>query len=116
MLQRDAVAVWDVGESSSLDADTNTFTALVTRLECNSGVTGDVNDPDIERTDDRVVITFTVRPKEAAAADCQGNDQVPYEVEIPEPLGNRELVDGACTSTEANSTIFCQPDGVRYAP
>ena len=116
VLKRDAIAVWDLGGNSTLNADTTTFTALVTRLDCSSGVTGDVNDPDIELADDHVVITFTVSPSEAAVADCQGNDQVPYDVEIPEPLGSRELVDGACTSTEANSTVFCRPDGVRYAP
>ena len=89
-----AAATWDLGPGQALDVDSVTFTALVTRDDCNSGVTGDVNDPVIELSDQKVVITFTVSPGEASEATCQGNDHVPYEVVLPEMLGNRELVDG----------------------
>lgn len=89
-----ATATWDLGPGQSLDVDTTTFTALVTRVGCNSGVTGDVNDPVIDVSDHEVVITFTVSPGEPSEATCPSNEYVPYEVELPEMLGDRELVDG----------------------
>jgi hypothetical protein len=112
---RDAAATWRLAPSQTLDANTTTFSALVTRLGCNSGVTGDVNNPDIELTDDQVVITFTVSPGEPSSAACQGNNQVAYTVELPEGLGDRALVDGECASS-ATGTEPCHPDGVRYTP
>lgn len=116
MVGGEAAATWDLAPEQTLDANTTTFTAMVTRLSCNSGVTGDPNDPAIEITEDQIVITFTVSPGEPSSADCQGNDQVSQEVELPEVLGDRELVDGACASSEVSSTEPCQPSGVRYAP
>ena len=112
----EAAATWDLAPDQTLDVDTTTFTALVTRLGCNSGVTGDVNEPDIEAADGEVVITFTVSPGEPSSATCQGNNQVAYEVQLPEALADRKLVDGECASTKANSTEPCQPNGVRYTP
>lgn len=89
------------------------LTALVTRLDCDSGVTGTVNDPDIELADDEVLLTFTVTPGDPAGGGCQGNDEVACQVQLPEALGDRALVDGACASTRAGDTASCQPGGVR---
>lgn len=112
----EAAATWDFTKGQTPDSDTTAFTVEVTRLGCNSGETGTVNDPDIEMTDTQVVITFTVSPGEPRSADCQGNNAVSYDVELPEALGERELVDGGCASTEATSTAPCQRSGVRYTP
>lgn len=112
----EAAAVWDVAPEQSLDANTTTFTALVHRVGCNSGVTGDVNDPAIEAGDDQLVITFTVSPGEPASADCPGNEPVAYEVELPEALGDRELIDGECAPIGPNNNADCDPDGVRHTP
>lgn len=112
----EAVATWDLVEDQTPDSATTAFTVDVTRLGCNSGETGTVNDPNIEMSDTQVVITFTVSPGEPSSADCQGNNAVSYDVELPEALGERELVDGGCASTEATSTAPCQPSGVRYTP
>lgn len=116
LFNRNAAATWDLAPGQTLAADTTTFTALVTRSGCNSGVTGDVNEPDIELTEAEVVITFAVSPGQPSAATCQGNNQVSYEVELPEAIGDRELVDGECSSAEANDTEPCRPDDVRYTP
>ena len=112
----EAVATWDLTQETTTDSATTAFTVAVTRLGCNSGQTGTTNDPDIEMTDTQVVITFTVSPGEPSSADCQGNNAVSYDVELPEALGERELVDGGCASTEATSTAPCQPSDVRYTP
>jgi heat shock protein HslJ len=112
-----AAAVWTVAPDQDLNAEASEITVLVTRLGCNSGVTGGVAEPDVRLEDDRVVLTFTVRPGEPSAADCPGNNQVPYAVDLREPIGNRQLVDGQCLPEgEAAGTSFCQPDGVRYSP
>ena len=108
-----AVATWQPAPGQALEDDTASFTALVTRLDCNSGVTGKVNDPRIEESDATITITFTVRPSKAGAGDCQGNDAVPHEVQLSSPLGGRTLVDGACASAEAGETAECTPDGTR---
>lgn len=76
-----------------------------------------VTEPDVQLEDDKVVLTFAVEPAVPSGGDCQGNDQVPYEVELPEPLGDQKLIDGQCASkAEASGTSYCQPDGVRYQP
>ena len=112
----EAVATWELTEGQVFGADSTAFTVDVTRLGCNSGETGTVNGPDIEMTDTQVVITFTVSPGEPGAATCQGNKAVSYGVELPEKIGERELIDGGCAATEAASTATCQRSGVRYKP
>lgn len=94
VFNREAAATWDPAPDQTLDANTTTFTALVERLGCNSGVTGEGDDPAIEVTDDQVVVTFTVSPGEPSSATCPSNAQVAAEVELPEALGDRDLVDG----------------------
>ncbi|MEJ5868498.1 hypothetical protein WDV85_12205 [Pseudokineococcus sp. 5B2Z-1] len=107
------MATWVVAPGQALEGNAASFTALVTRLGCNSGVTGEVDPPRIEETDDVVTITFTVTPGPPEAADCPSNDAVPYEVELGSPLRGRLLVDGACETTEASTTTGCDPDGTR---
>jgi hypothetical protein len=79
-------------------------------------VTGTVNPPEVRMTADKFVITFTVSPGPPQSANCQGNPGVPYVVELPEPLGARALVDGACDAAEAARTAFCESGGNRQSP
>lgn len=113
---RAAGAVWSLQAPNQLGADTTTFAVLVRRVGCNNGVTGEVQEPDIQVEDTKITISFAVLP-EQTTADCLGNDEVPYEVALPGPLGDRQLIDGQCAEgAEGSGTIFCRPDGVRYAP
>lgn len=110
-----AGAVWGLAPDQRVDAETTRLSVLVSRVGCNSGVTGEVQEPDVRMDADDVEITFLVRPGEPSAADCQGNVEVPYEVVLPEPLGDRRLVDGQCASGgDAGGTLWCDPDGVRW--
>lgn len=106
-------AVWEVdpADRASLSRVTS-FTALVTRLGCSSGVTGRVLRPGVVVTDTEVVVTFTVAAN-PVGGECPGNDQVPYEVVVGEPIGDRVLVDGACLEDDAGSTSFCEDGGIR---
>ena len=111
-----APATWTVRAAHQIGPGTTSFTALVTRLGCNNGVTGQVHEPAVTVEDEKVVVTFAVDPI-TTDASCPDNDVVPYEVVLPEPLGDRSLVDGQCESdTDASRTPFCEPHGVRYSP
>lgn len=112
-----ASAVWTVAPGQNLDSQTTQIDVLVSRVGCNSGVTGRVVEPEIQLQDDRVIVAFGVQPSEAAAANCQGNPEVPYVLTLPEPLGSRQLVDGQCLNDEDTArTVHCERAGVRYDP
>lgn len=105
-------AFWAMPQQQ-LDSTSTTFVANVVRLGCNGGVTGEVFEPEIVIDDSRIVITFTV--ESAPAGRCPTNDAVPYVVDIGQPIGDRQLVDGACLpGGAAASTMWCGPDGVRW--
>ena len=94
-----------------------TCQVLVTRVGCNGGVTGEVQEPEVELKSNRVIDTFVVSPGEPGSADCQGNPEVPFLPTLPEPLANRALVDGQClTNDEVANTSFCADGGLRYEP
>lgn len=109
-------ATWRLAPEAVLTAETRTVEILVSRVECNSGFTGTVNEPSVVFRDDDVIITVTVSPGSPEVADCQGNDEVPYTVELSRALGDRELIDGGCESgREAVGTVFCET-AVRGGP
>ena len=114
---RGDAAVWFLKPDQRLQGSSTKFTALVSRLGCSGGVTGQVLAPEIRRTGSEVVVTFTVAPKQSRAATCPGNDQVSFEVDLGEPLQGLALVDGQCLpGGEARTTSFCAPDATRYRP
>lgn len=103
-----ATAVWTPAQPPK-PSDTS-FTAKVTRLGCSSGVTGHVRKPTVTTTDDQITVTFTVDPLPEATYNCIGNPSSTYLVELGEPIGDRELVDGACDG-EAAGTSYCVKGG-----
>lgn len=105
-------AVWDLDPASLPTESSTAVTALVTRLGCNGGRTGKVLEPVVSADGEQVVVTFSVEP--VPGGDCPGNDSVPYVVELGGPLGDRELVDGACLSGDAASTSHCSDGAVRW--
>jgi hypothetical protein len=110
-------AVWDLAPNSVIERSSTTFTALVSRLACNSGVTGKVQAPEIQMSESAVVVTFSVAPAEPGGGDCQGNKEVAHEVVLGEPLLDRDLVDGQCLpGGEAVTTSHCVPGPTRYKP
>jgi hypothetical protein len=74
--------------------ETTRVNVLVTEQSCASGRSahGRVVGPAIRTFDDRFVITFGALPLEGVAT-CQGNPPSRVVVALPEPLGNRALVD-----------------------
>ena len=109
-------AVWYVDDRYPPDEAATSFTAMVTRLVCNGGVTGTVLEPVVAADAERITVTFAVEPVEPGAHTCQGNDGVPFVVELADPVAGRELVDGACLSGDAVTTSFCTEGAVRWSP
>ena len=113
--ERGSVAVWALASDSDITADSKEFTAAVTRLGCNGGVTGRVLAPQVETTETRVTISFEAESVGPGAFTCPSNDYVPYLVVLDEAIGNRELVDGQCAEgQEAATTSLCRDAGVRW--
>ncbi len=110
-------AIWSLAPGQSIDQASTSFTALVTRLGCSDGRTGKVLPPVVDPRDDQVIVTFVVETLKAGRYGCASNDQVPYEVKLKQPLGNRSLVDGVCTpASGATKTVTCPGNGVRRQP
>lgn len=90
------VADWSLPNDEQLNGTTAAFTALLTAPGCTDGVTemSRVVGPDIEYTDDAVVVSFRYRLP-GGPATCPLGPPLNITVRLPEPLGGRELLDGA---------------------
>lgn len=107
-------AVWSLPEATTVDVATASFEIAVIRVECASGVTGEVLPLDVWEGEVQVVITATVARNGDDTADCQGNEPVMMTVELDQPIGDRELVDGGCEQFGLEDLSFCA-DPVRWA-
>lgn len=115
-------ASWTTDPAAPPTPDSSTFSALVTRLACNGGVTGRILRPGIVVTPTEIVVTFnaealpTLGPNEGRT--CPGNNAVRHEVQLDQPIGAHALVDGNCQpGKKAATTAFCDTDGgVRWKP
>lgn len=89
-------ATWHHDPGAEVGPDTTEFTAWVTETACASGQpsAGRIVGPDIEVSEDVVVVTFGVRAQLGLSQSCQGNPPTGVTVRLPEPLGDRALLDG----------------------
>ena len=108
------VATWILLEP--VTAESTDLVIGVTRLGCANGETGRVLPAVVEYGEDRIVIGVDVESRSDQPADCQGNDEVMFSVQLTEPIGQRDLVDAACLSGEAQGTSFCAAGAVRWTP
>jgi hypothetical protein len=103
------IATFRVAPGETLTAETTELDVLVTEVECNSGedARGRVREPAIIRSADSVTVVFTVvaRP---GGHDCPSNPETPFRLVLPEPLGDRMLLDGS--SIPARDATECEPD------
>ncbi|MFT4110123.1 hypothetical protein [Propionicimonas sp.] len=114
--QRGATATWVVAEPQKLAAGSTTVVLAVTRLECSGGKTGDLLEPSVSMGADEVIIRVDAAPLGAGSRTCPGNDAVEVAVGLPEPLGDRRLVDAACLEGDAVRTSECATGAVRWKP
>ena len=89
-------ATWTHDPAAEIGPETTVFTAWVTETECANGESseGRIIDPEIQLSADSIVVTFRVDPVSGSAVACPGNPPTPVTVRLPEPLGDRALLDG----------------------
>ncbi len=79
-----------------VDGESTEISVLLTERECVSGQ--EIGDrlvgPEIVLTEEAVLIAFAAIPPEGDAFTCQGNPETLHLVELPEPLGEREVRSG----------------------
>ncbi|GAB3750286.1 hypothetical protein GCM10028864_24950 [Microlunatus parietis] len=98
---------WELLDAGSVTARTTVLRLGVTRVDCSGGVTGKVLEPKVIYEQTRIVIETEVEALNLKAANCPGNPQVPTRLELSEPIGQRDLIDGYCIKGEAVPTSFC---------
>jgi hypothetical protein len=78
----------------ALTTESTEISALLTERECVGGIEiGDrLRGPQVVMTEDQVFIAFAAEPPPGDAFTCQGNPETPYVIDLPEPLGDRQLV------------------------
>ncbi|MGC3994471.1 MAG: hypothetical protein QM779_10255 [Propionicimonas sp.] len=114
--QRGVTATWVLAEPQKLTAGSTTVVIDVTRLECSGGRTGELLEPVVSVAAGEVIIRVDAVPLGAGLRTCPGNDAVEVAVGLPEPLGDRRLVDAACLEGDAVRTSACSAGAVRWKP
>ena len=110
-----APATWRVDPADPPAPERSTFSALVTRLGCAGGETGEVLPPEIETSTTEIRVRFTVEPIDGRHT-CPGNNDVSYVVDLGAPLGDRTLVDSACTGSGSGPDSAPCADGATRWP
>jgi hypothetical protein len=89
-------ARWAPAADADLSPQSTAIEVLVNEVGCASGEPADgrIATPEISYEDDAVVITIRVVPRPGPQT-CPSNPDTEYTVELDEPLGERELLDGA---------------------
>lgn len=79
------------------DAETTQVTALVTERACTGAtpMAGRLQQPRIAASDTAVIVVFTAVPLEGDMFTCPANPSTRVTFELPEALGDRQLLDGA---------------------
>jgi hypothetical protein len=94
---------WRLDESAPPPApDDVTVAVLLNERQCVSGQEiGDrLRGPQVVMTETQLFIAFAAEPPPGDAFNCQSNPDVPYVVDLGEPLGERELVEGLATGLD----------------
>lgn len=87
---------WRLDPETPPDPSATTVTVLVTEQECVSGQElGDrLLDPQVVLTNDSLRLAFAAEPPPGDAFTCPSNPETQVTVELPEPLGDREIIEG----------------------
>ncbi len=89
-------AQWELAPGETVSTSSQTFKVLVTELECASGTSpeGRVVPAAMLRYEDTLVVVFGVKPL-TGAQTCQPGPPAEVTLDLGEPLGERQLMDGA---------------------
>lgn len=102
------LAVFRLAAPGEVEPGATTVDLLVTETVCNSGddARGRVRILDIVPADETVTVLLGVVPR-PGGHECPSNPETPFILELPEPLGDRLLLDGS--SVPARDATTC-PD------
>lgn len=113
---RGAVANWELIDPESVGPGSVKLVLGVSRLGCSNGKTGELLEPVVSVGVDEIVIRTDAEPLGEGPFRCPGNDMVEVELDLPEPVGDRLLVDAACLEGEGAGTGMCANGAVRWRP
>ena len=90
------LALFRIAPAQEVTKETTEIDVLVTEMACNSGedARGRILEPRIILAADMVTVVMTVRPR-GGAQNCPSNPETPFLLVLPEPLGDRTLLDGS---------------------
>jgi hypothetical protein len=114
--QQGAPGMWELANPDQINTSSTSIDILVTRVDCSGGETGEIMEPVASMGTDDIIVRADVLPNSEEFNTCQGNDSVAVTVALPEPIGNRILVDALCLGRENIRTSFCDTSGIRWAP
>lgn len=98
---------WRVDPDEKLSPDSTSIRLTINERECVSGQ--EIGDrligPEVVYTDSQILVSFAAEPPPGDAFNCQGNPETPYVLDLVEPLGDRELVDGRDTGIKLEDVL-----------
>jgi hypothetical protein len=105
------LAQFRVAPDEELTPEMTEIDVLVTERACNSGqdARGRIEEPTIVAGDETMTVVFAVRPR-GGAHTCPSNPETPFLLELPEPLGERTLLDGS--SVPPRDATICPDAGM----
>lgn len=97
-------ALWELVTPADVTPESTEVTLSATPSGCHTGAELPVSEPQVEVSDESIVITVTVAPQPAPNPDedqgCAMSPAVEVTVELEEPIGDRDLVDGGCDTAQ----------------
>lgn len=98
---------WRLDPAVAPLAGATTLDVLVTERECVSGavIGGRLRGPQVVMTERAVRIAFAAVPPAGNAFDCPSNPESLVTVQLPEPLGDREIVEGLAIGVDLESYL-----------
>lgn len=98
---------WRVDPDDSPRPDSVSIRLLLQERECVSGqeIGERLLGPEIVYTDEQILVSFAAEPPPGDAFTCQGNPETPFVLDLDEPLGDRELIDGRDTGINLEDVL-----------
>ncbi len=109
-------AVWVLKDPEGVTRASTRLELEVTRVECSGGKTGTILQPEVSLGPSDIVIRAAAKPLGGGSQNCPGNDSVTVTITLPEPVGDRPLIDAACLEGSAVRTSFCAEGPARWKP
>jgi len=111
-----STAIWVLKNPKNVTKTSTRLELEVTRAECSGGKTGTILPPEVSFGPSGIVIRAAAEPLGDGSQSCPGNDSVTVTVMLPEPVGDRPLIDAACLEGSAVRTSFCADGAARWKP